>query len=65
MHTEKFKVHAVIEDFDENGRRFWREEDRIEEMTIYYEDRPKLVCQMCPDPTYPECTKVCYKGRDE
>lgn len=63
MHTEKFKVHAVVEDFDKDGNRIFREEDREEEMTIYFEDRPKLVCRLCPNPTYPKCTEKCWKGQ--
>lgn len=62
MQKEKVKVHVVIEDFDEKGRRFFREEDRIEEFTILHEDRHHIFCRRCFNHTYPECLRYCSVG---
>lgn len=65
MHTEKIKMHAVIEEFDEKGRRYWREEDRVEELTMLHDDRQHIFCNMCGAPDYPDCLKRCSVGWDD
>ena len=59
MHTEKIKMHAVVEDFDEHGNRIFRDEERIEEFTMLHEDRHHIFCNMCWSRDYPECIKSC------
>lgn len=59
MRTVKMKVHVVNEEFDEKGRRYWTEEDKIEEFELKAEGRHHMYCDMCGWPTYPECAKDC------
>ena len=59
MHTEKINVHLVSEEFDEKGRRYWTEKDKIEEVEMKAEGRHHIFCNMCGWPTYPDCPKDC------